>query len=361
MFSYNQKIKKFWRFNDEKIGKPPGSLIFDGIQKVAEVKLHLISFDSDSFEEKELPEAHSLGKNFKTGKINWIDITGLHELDVLNVIKEELKIHPLIMEDILNTNQRPKLEETQNYNFITLKMIRKIEGNEEFIFEHVGILWSQDRVITFQESPGDVFSSIRNRIREGKGRIRKENADYLVFAIIDAIIDNYFLYANYVSDKTYKLEEELLDKTNPDFVNRIHLLKREIIHSRSVIFPLWEVLSEFRKILEEEELNFIIVYIKDAQDHLTQVLEALDSNREVANSILDAFYSDANNNMNQIMRVLTIVATIFMPLTFIAGIYGMNFKYMPELEYPYGYFIVLFIMVVVAISMMVYFKIKKWL
>jgi magnesium transporter len=270
-------------------------------------------------------------------------------------------IHPLIMEDILHTGQRPKGEDLGDYLFIVLKMIYHDEEKDEVIGEQLSLILGPNYVISFQEREGDVFNPIRERIRNAKGRIRKAGADYLAYVLVDAIVDHYFAILEELGGTIESLEEELVTNPRPETLQTIHTLKRELIFLRKSVWPLREVISG----LEREESPLITeptgIYLRDVYDHTIQVIDTIETYRDMVSGMLDIYLSSLSNRMNEVMKVLTMIATIFIPLTFIAGIYGMNFKFMPELEWHWGYPMALVVMLLIVGSMFIYFRRKKWL
>jgi magnesium transporter len=271
-------------------------------------------------------------------------------------------LHPLVLEDIMNTDQRPKIEDYGEYAFIVLKMLHYQERSGQIEPEQISLILGQNFVFSFQEGKtGDVFGPIRDRIRNGKGRVRKMGADYLVYSLVDAVVDNYFVILEKLGERVEFLEEELVAQPTPRTLKEIHSLKREMIFLRKALWPLREVIG----VLERGESPLIRestrIYLRDVYDHTIQVIDTIETIRDMVSGMLDIYLSSISNRLNAVMKVLTIIATVFMPLTFLAGLYGMNFKHMPELEWPWGYPMVLMIMLAVASSMLIYFKKKKWL
>jgi magnesium transporter len=280
---------------------------------------------------------------------------------VIEQLGKHFSLHPLLLEDILHTEQRPKMEDFGEYLFFVLKMLYLEEGRHEILAEQVSLILGSNFVISFQEREGDVFKYVRERIRNSKGRIRKVGADYLAYALIDAIVDNYFIILERLGETIEELEEELVTNPVSDTLQTIHHLKREMIFLRKSVWPLREVISA----LERGESPLIQestgVYLRDLYDHTIQVIDSVETFRDMVSGILDIYLSSVSNKMNEVMKVLTIIATIFIPLTFIAGIYGMNFEYMPELSWRWGYPAVWFVICAIFITMLAYFKRRKWL
>jgi magnesium transporter len=294
--------------------------------------------------------------------MSWINISGLSDLKIVEAIGNHFDIHPLVMEDILNTTQRPKFEEFSDHFFIVMKMLYFDENEKEVQIEQVSILAGRGLVITFQEKEGDVFNSIRERIRGGYGRIRKMGADYLAYTLIDAVVDNYFTILENIGERMELLmEEELLVEPVHETSQKIYELKRELINIRRAVWPLRELIGGIEKSESHLIAESTRIFLRDLQDHTIQVIEVVESSREVISGMLDMYLSVISNKMNQTMKVLTVIATIFIPLTFIAGIYGMNFKYMPELTWRWAYPVVWAVMIGIGVSMIFFFKRKKWM
>mgnify|MGYP006302507607 CR=1 FL=1 len=344
----------------KKTGLPPGTLIYIGEKKSERVRIDVFEFDRDTYDEKTDVTVEECSTCIgDTKKVTWINVTGLHDVGLMESIRHIFGIHPLIMEDILNTEQRPKLEDLEDSLFLVLKMVRPLE--KEYGMEQISAMLKENCVITFQEQKGDVFESVRARIRKNTGRIRKEGADYLLYALVDSIVDGYFPYLEYVSESLDTTEEKMLEVSGVDLLQELHLRKREIILIRKNAWPMREVINT----LVHGGLNLVTdttnLYLKDVHDHVMQIAETTESLRDVVTGLLDLYLSTASARTNDVMKVLTIIATIFIPLTFIAGIYGMNFVYMPELTSKAGYPAVLSVMAIVAGGMLLYFKKKKWL
>jgi magnesium transporter len=293
--------------------------------------------------------------------VTWLDIDGVYQTEILAAVAEHANLHPLVVEDIHNTYQRPKAEEYEDYLYIVLKMISWNETAMEVRAEQVSMILGGGFVLSFKEDPGDIFDPIRIRIREGKGRICKSGADYLAYALLDQVVDNYFLVLENLAEQIEELEEELITKPGTATLQSIHHLKRELIFLRKSVWPLREAISN----LERGESPLIktetLIYLRDVYDHTIQVIDTIETFRDMVSGMLDIYLSSVSNRMNEVMKVLTVIATIFIPLTFISGVYGMNFTYMPELQWRWGYFIIWGVMIVTAIGMLIYFKRKGWL
>lgn len=312
-------------------------------------------------EEKEAKEVEECFPFKDKPTVTWINIDGIQRIDVIEKIGKHFNLHPLALEDIVNTGQRPKMEDFVDYIFVVLKMLHYDEKEKETKAEQLSLVLGPNWVISFQENEGDVFDPIRERIRADKGRIRKMGADYLVYALIDAVVDNYFIILEKIGEKIEEIEDELVANPAPETLQAIHNLKRQMIFLRKSVWPLREVISRLER-WESQLINKSTdIYLRDVYDHTIQVIDAIETFRDMLSGMLDIYLSSVSNRMNEVMKVLTIIATIFIPLTLVAGLYGMNFRYMPELEWPWGYPLVLFVMFVIGVLMLIYFRKKKWL
>ena len=344
-----------------KVGLPPGTLVHVGEKKSDEVKITIIDYDEAQFQEKEAKTIEECLPFKETPTVTWINIDGIHRMEVIEGIGKAFSLHPLLMEDVVNTEQRPKMEDFDDYVFVVLKMLSYDEKNNEIKAEQISLVLGTNLVISFQEREGDIFGPIRERIRNGRGRIRKMGADYLAYALIDAVVDSYFIMLDKLEEKMEDIEEELLVNLGPETLNAIHVLRRKMIFLRNQVWPLREVVAGLEKAESPLIHESTVIYLSDVYDHTIQAIETIEKFRDMLTGTIDIYLSMTSNKMNEVMKLLTIIATIFMPLTFIVGIYGMNFKYMPELEWYWGYPLILFVMVAISILMLVYFRRKKWL
>ncbi len=345
----------------KKAGLVPGVLVHIGEKKTEKVRIRLIDYDESVFQEKEFEKIEECFPFKNKPTITWINIDGLHDTLLIEKLGKCFDLHPLILEDILNTGQRPKIEDFEKYIFIVVKMIYYDETENETKIEQVSLILGQNFVISFQEKIGDVFEPIRKRIREAKGRIRKAGADYLLYSLLDAVVDSYFDILEKVGDKIENLEETVVAEPQPKSLKTIYGLKREMIFLRKSIWPLREVINSMGKTESSLVQGSTNIYLRDVYDHTIQIIDTIETFRDMLSGMHDTYLSSISNKMNEIMKVLTIFAAIFIPLTFIAGVYGMNFQYMPELGWPWGYFAVLGVMATAGVSMLLYFKKKKWL
>ncbi|MCX5844792.1 MAG: magnesium/cobalt transporter CorA [Deltaproteobacteria bacterium] len=345
-----------------KAGLPPGSLIHIGDRLAEKTKITVFDYDEAHLQEKEIKTVGECRQFKDSPTVAWIHIEGIHDTQILEELGAVFGLHPLTLEDILNTDQRPKMEDFCEYIYIVLKTFyNHADENNETTSEQISIILGPTFVISFQEKETDIFKPIRERIRAGKGRLRKSGADYLAYSLIDTIVDNYFTILEHLGEKIEIIEESLVKNPSTQTLQAIQHLKREMIFLRKSVWPLRETISS----LERSECQLIQestgLFLKDIYDHTIQVIDTIETFRDMLSGILDIYLSSISNRMNEIMKVLTIIATIFMPLTFLAGVYGMNFKYMPELEWHWGYFFIWSIMITIVVSMLVYFRKKRWL
>jgi magnesium transporter len=345
----------------KKAGLPPGTLIHVGEKKAETPKITIMDYDEVHFQEKETKTIEECFVFKEQPTVTWINIDGLHQVEILEKLGDCYGLHPLVLEDILNTDQRPKMEDYGEYVYIVLRSLDYNAQGNEIESEQISLILGPNFVFSFQEKEGDTFHPIRERIRNGKGRTRKMGADYLAYALLDSTVDHYFIILEKLGDKIEFLEEKLVTHPTPKTLQTIHDLKKEMIFLRKAVWPLREVVGS----LERGESSLIQsstrVYLRDLYDHTIQVIDNIETFRDMVSGILDIYLSSVSNRLNSVMMVLTIIATIFMPLTFLAGIYGMNFKYMPELGWRWGYPAVWVIIVLIGVLMLIYFKKKKWL
>ena len=345
----------------KKAGLPPGTLVHIGKKRTGKVKITVIGYDENNFRENEVRTVNECFQFKDKPTVTWLNIDGIHDAGIIEKIGKHFNLHPLLLEDIMNTGQRPKMEDFENYIFIVLKMLGYDETRDEIKSEQVSLILGSNFVISFQECEGDVFNPVRERIRNGKGKIRKMKADYLAYTLIDAVIDNYFIILEKTGEKIEDMEDELVTNPTPGTLQTIHNLKREMIFLRKSVWPLREVINGMQKAESPLIKESTGIYLRDVYDHTIQVIDTIETFRDMISGMLDIYLSSISNKMNEVMKVLTIIATIFIPLTFVAGLYGMNFKYMPELEWHFGYFAILLLMIIIGISMVFYFRRKKWL
>jgi magnesium transporter len=354
------RLQKYFRKRGKAIGLTPGTPLYTGEEKEEKVRITLIDYNADQFLEKEISAAEDCFVCRDSSSVSWINLDGIHDTSLIENLGLHFDLHPLVMEDITNSWQRPKMESYDHFLYVVVKMLSYDEPNREVTGEQVSFILGKHVVLSFQERPGDIFEPVRERIRTGKGRIRRMGPDYLVYALLDTIVDQYFVILEKVGEHIEELEEAVVSDPRPETLHEIHKLKREMIFLRKSIWPLRELVNG----LEREESSLVtkptLRYLRDAYDHTIQVIDTVETFRDMLSGMHDTYLSSISNRMNEIMKVLTIIATIFIPLTFIAGIYGMNFEFMPELKWPWAYPAVWFVMLLLAGFMVLYFRRKRW-
>ena len=353
--------------SSRKRGLPPGSLVHIGDRKVENVRISVIDYDVSNFQEKEVKSVEECFPFKETSTVTWINVDGLHEVSVIEKLGNCFEIHPLVLEDVLNTDQRPKIEYFEQHLFLVLKMLYIEEESQDIHSEQVSLILGKNYVLSFQESIGDVFEPMRERIRNAKGRIRKKGPDYLLYTLIDAIIDHYFIILENIGEKMEDMDEDLISNPTPSTLQQIYNLKRDMIYLRKSVWPLREVINSLLRDESKLMKKDTYIFIRDLYDHTIQVIDTIETFRDMVSGMVDMYMSSVSNKMNEVMKVLTIFAAIFIPLTFIAGIYGMNFDpsasplNMPELGWYFGYPMIWIVLISVTLVMLMYFKRKKWL
>jgi magnesium transporter len=345
-----------------KLGMPPGTPVFTGLQKMADVDMASICYSEDDYCENNPKTINEIIDTIKKSKgVTWINIDGLHDVAVVEAICEYLDIHKLSVEDILSVGQRPKLEDFSHYLHAVIKEITINPDDEAIEQEQISFILKGNILVSFQERTGDVFDGVRKRIREGKGTIRKRGADYLLYALLDNVVDHYFVVLETFGEKLEDLETELLENPDKNSLTKLHNFRRETLGLRRTVYPLREMVAAFDKLDEPLFGHNNKVFTRDLYDHTIKVIETIEIYRDMTSSLLDLYINSVSNKMNEVMKVLTIMTSIFIPLSFISGVYGMNFQNMPELTFKYGYFIVLGVMAVVFVGIILYLKRRKWL
>ncbi|MDW7710046.1 MAG: magnesium/cobalt transporter CorA [Deferrisomatales bacterium] len=349
------------RERSAKTGLPPGTLVHIGEPAAGPSTVSLLEYGPDGFEERALAGMQEVAACLETPAVSWIRVCGVHDVDAVARVGSALGLHPLVQEDIVNTRQRPKAEIYDDHLFVVLQMIRYDAEAARLDTEQVSLILGPRYVVTFQERPGDVFEAVRQRIRSGKGRMRRQGPDYLAHALMDVVVDHYFLALEALEDQLEDLEEALLQKPGPETLKAIHDLKRVMVALRKGVWPLRELLSNLERSESELIAPSTRPYFRDIYDHSIQVIDTVESFRDVLSGYLDIYLTSVSNRMNEIMKVLTVVATVFIPLTFIAGVYGMNFEHMPELGWRWAYPALWGVMVVLGGGMLLVFRRKNWL
>jgi len=342
------------------IGKAPGTVTYLGNKEISESAVHVFEYDGDNVLEYQGKEIEQITIHKETSLTSWLNVIGISDEAYIESLGAEFGLNSLIMEDVVNTQQRPKIDEYEDNIFGVFKMLY-LNEEDELVSEHVAIVLMKDTLLVFQELPDDVFDGVRDRIRSKSGRIRSRGADYLFFALLDTIIDNYYIVLENIGHKIEVLEDEVYSNPKPEVAQKIQSLKKEVLKVRRWVFPVKELVS---RLIDTE--NPLIqkdtkLFLRDALDHSLEINESLQIYREMSMSLMEMYMSNMSNKMNEVMKVLTIMASIFIPLTFIAGVYGMNFDNMPELHYEYGYYVVWVVMILLFLGMLIYFKRKHWI
>ncbi len=349
------------RKKPKKVGLPPGSVVFTGTQRVEEARVTVIDYDEERVEERTLEPGDALAPPREGKAVMWVNVDGLHDTALIERVGEAFGIHPLVLEDVADTNQRVKAEDYEDQMFVLLKMLDFDQATGSVTAEQVSIVFGPRFVVSFQERPGDVFEYVRERIRKRKGRIRKLGPDFLAYALMDAVVDHYFVILEHLDMTIEELEEALIADPAVEKLRSIQSLKGDLIFLRKNLWPMREMVTRLERGDTTKFKKDTRVYLRDLSDHTMQVLETVETFRDMLSSLMDIYLSSVSNRMNEVMKVLTIIATIFIPLTFIVGVYGMNFDNMPELGWRWSYFIVWGLMIAVALMMFGMFRRAKWL
>jgi magnesium transporter len=354
-----RKVAYFRR--PKKAALPPGSPGRVGEQAAEKVKISVISYDEAGCKEQVVADPVELGAFRDAKGVTWINVAGLCQPQVIEKIGEIFKLHTLVTDDILNTSHRPKAEDLDDRVFIVFRALDFDEKTNDIWSEQVSLIFGFNFLISFQERETNLFNGIKDRIRMGKGRLRKSGPDYLAYALLDAMVDNDFMILEKLGDQIETLEEELVTRPDRDTLKAIHGLKTHMIYMRQSVWPLREVING----LLYGELRLIdkstVPFLRDLYDHTIHAIDIMETFRDIISGMLDIYLSSVSYRLNEIMKVLTIIATIFIPLTFLSGWYGMNFKTMPELDWKYGYVMVICVAISIVVTMLVYFKRKRWL
>lgn len=346
----------------KKVGQAPGILVYVGEKKTDKVRITLVDFNQEGDYKV---RSNATFKDLQVGKdpssVTWITVSGVHETELIGEIGRYFNLHPLIIEDILNTDQRPRLEVYEDFIFVVLKMLRWEAESNTVDSEQITLLVSPNFVLSFEENEDDTFNPLRQRLNDEQGRLRTWGSDYLAYAIIDTIVDNYFLVLEQLSDEIEALEEEVISNPTPNTLDTIKDLKREFLYLRKVVWPLRDALSHLSRgdipIFQEETL----IYLRDVYEHIIQIIDTIETYRSIASGLLDIYLSSVGNKMNEIMKVLTIIATIFIPITFLTSIYGMELPNMPERQWSFTYPLLWLIIFIISAALLIYFKRKDWL
>ena len=339
----------------------PGTVNYIGKKRQAKVDLRLLNYTETDFSESKLKKVSEILQYKDDQSVKWLNITGVHDEKIILDVGEQFNIHPLVLEDIANTTQRPKIEEYDDYLFLIVKVAFFNEESSEVEIEQVSMLLGNNFVISFQEKESSVLEGLRERIRTGKGKIRKLGCDYLLYCILDSIVDNCYSVLERISEEIENMEEKLIVNADKELLSKIYRTKQELIFLRRAVWPMRDVISALHRAEHELINDNTLIYLRDVYDHIIQVAETVETFRDLSTAMLDLYLTTISNKMNEVMKVLTIFAAIFIPLTFIAGVYGMNFRFMPELDWRYAYPVWWAATVILTIGMIFYFKRKKWL
>lgn len=354
-------MARFLKKKEASLGQPPGSALFIGVQKVSETTLRSMCYSPTTVEEGTIVAAKDWSPATSGIAVQWVDITGLHDPKAIKAIGTRFNLHPLTIEDILHTGQRPKMEEFDHYLYFVLKMLHYDQENRVIRSEQLSIVMGDSFVLTFQEQPGDTFNPVRERIRKQRGRIRKSGSDYLAYALLDTVVDNYIASIERLGEEIEDLENEIITDPNREVLEKINLFKREINYLRKTSRPAREFILQVSKLDNEPIQDSSVPFLKDLLDLSTQSVEIIETYRDMLTDYLHVYNTGVSNRLNDIMRVLTIFSAVFIPLTFIAGVYGTNFIYLPELHYRYSYFIFWGVLIVIAVVMLRFFRKRNWL
>ncbi|MDF2500353.1 MAG: magnesium and cobalt transport protein CorA [Anaerosporomusa subterranea] len=342
----------------KKIGLPPGTLLHTGLTRETIPELTVISYNTEEVAERKISPGELSTFRERTG-ITWLHVKGTYHVPTIEVIGEAFGLHPLVLEDILTPGQRPKLEDYGEYSFFVLMSHTMVNGC--LVSEQVSIVLGADYVLSFQDEHSDLFKPVAERLLNAKGRMRKFGPDYLAYSLIDMVVDHFFGVLEHMGEFIEMIEQEVVANPQPSVLHDIHELKTQMLFLRKAVWPLRELIGA----LERGQLTLFrestLLYVRDVYDHTAQVIETLEMYREMVSGLLDVYLSSLSNKMNEVIKMLTILSTLFMPLTFVVGLYGMNFKYMPELEWEWGYPVVLSVLGVMTCLMLWFFRRRRWI
>ena len=359
------KNKKVSRAS-KKYGLKPGSVVYVGKERTEEVNIDVIDYNENQYEEKRLASVEESFQYRESKTLSWINVDGIHRADIVEKIGHHYNIHDLVLEDVVNTGHRPKIEETENYMFLVLKMLYHDSTNSEIKSEQVSIIFGKTWVITFQETVEDVFNMVRKRIKTTVPRVRFMTSGYLAYALVDAIVDHYFIALEQLGDEIETLDDAVSNDPKPKHLDQIRDLKKKLIDLRKLVWPLREVIGTLERTESDLIHESTEPYIRDLYEHTIQVIDTVETYRDMVSSLLDLYHTGVSNRLNDIMKVLTMFATIFIPLGFLAGVYGMNFDTsvspfnLPELGFRFGYIFFWSLVVCVAGGLLWFFRRKNW-
>jgi magnesium transporter len=352
---------RFFHKGSQKVGQIPGTPVYVGQEREARVTVTRFEYDEADLSRDMLTAPEEALPSLKSATTSWINVDGVHDVEQIQQIGAGFGLHSLVIEDIVHTGQRPKVEDYESHLFVVLRMLRWSEETEQIDDEQVSLVLGPTWVLSFQEREGDVFDPVRERLVSNRGHIRKRRADYLAYALIDAVVDHYFSILETLGERIESLGEEMTENPKREDLQAIRHLKRELLFMRKSVWPLREVLGSIQR--DESELveGSTRPYLRDVYDHTIQIIDTVETFRDMVSGLMDVYLSSISNRMNEVMKVLTIIATIFIPLSFVAGLYGMNFAFMPELQWRFGYFAILGVMFMIGVGMLFYFRRRKWL
>jgi magnesium transporter len=343
-----------------KAGLPPGTAVHIGVKRQTATRIHVMQYQADGVTEREWQDGEA-GRPFDvTSGVTWVHVTGVHDVSRLGRLAQSFGLHPLVVEDISNTDQRPKVEDYSGYLYVVLKLLRDNTPTGEIEVEQMSLVLGPGFVLTFEEAEPTVFDTVRERLRNNRNAIRSQPADYLAYSLIDSAVDNYFVVLENFGERVERLQEELMKKAGPRVPHTLHQLRRETVSLRKSVWPLRDVVGALERGSSTLIRDDTRVYLRDVYDHAIHLIDTLESQREILAYTLDLYLLSATNRLNEIIKVLTIFATLSVPPMLVASIYGMNFKYMPELAWPWGYPAALGLMAAAVAAMLVYFRRKKW-
>ena len=342
------------------VGLQPGALVHVGEKRVDTITFEQIEFSKESFSRNRMESIDDCLNTQEKNTVTWTNVIGLHDSEVIHKIGQYHSLHSLVQSDIMNTELRPKIEDHDDYIHILLKLPHLLSENKLFM-EQISFIVGRNYVISFQETADDIFDPIRDRLEKSIGKIRERKSDYITYALIDAIIDYYYVIMEKIGTQSEDLEEELMHNPTPNTLQIIYALKREMVTLRKSIWPMREVIDRFERMQSEIIEESTRTYLRDVYNHSVQVMDNIEGLREMIGGMLDTYLSSIGNKMNEVMKTLTIIASIFIPITFLAGIYGTNFSYVPELEWEGSYFVMIGVMLIIVLVMILWFRNKKWL
>ena len=344
----------------KKTGAPPGTLIHVGEQKVQKAKITVLYYDQTNFQMNETATVEECIPLKEKPAVTWIHVIGLHQVEILEKLGSCYGLHPLILEDILNTDQRPKMEDFEDYIYIVMRLVSLADKSSDIQAEQVSLILGKNFVISFQETDTDFFGPIRERIKNSKGRIRTMGADYLAYILLDIMVDNYFAVLEKFGEQIETLEDSLMANPTLENLHTLHRLKREMIYLRKSTWPLRELINGLERAQSPLIQPTTLTYLRDIYDHTIQVIDTIETYRDMLSGMVDTYLTSISNRTNEVMKVLTIIATTFIPLSFVTGLFGMNFQNMPPLKWAWGFYSALALMLGIAGSMILYFRSKKW-